>query len=180
MGLEFIKGDFDFPALPVKGGQLFKETLALFERADDPNPHTELLNGNFALRLQSTRLEDVPQKISTLRYELLGLDMVYLDFAGRKPKDHEIHRSLADLHPGSQLTASITATGQVEFSAPSGIAVARLASSARASWSNRIEKISQANVVALVKRSIGDVATEYSENYLCDEWEVPVIEIHWK
>lgn len=157
-----------------------RETLAMFERSDDRNPHTALLEDDFSLRRQPTIADDLPLEIISLRYDLLSLEDVYLDLAGRLPDSHQVHNHLAGLRPGTQLTASITPNEHIELLTSSGIAVARLSSKARDEWKSRIEKIRRISVVAVIERHIDDVDQEYAANYRSRKWEVPVVEIVWR
>jgi len=138
------------------------------------------LEGDFALRQQPTPFDVPPREITSLRYDLLALDDVYLDFAGRQFEGHEIHQRLSELAPGSQLTASITAKGHIELVNSTAASVARLSTKARDAWIAKIDRICRISVVAIVVRTIEDVDADYASSYRCTKWEVPVVEITWR
>ncbi|MGB8353679.1 MAG: RecQ family ATP-dependent DNA helicase [Chthoniobacteraceae bacterium] len=157
-----------------------RKTLALFERKDCPNPHTELLEGDFVLPRQLLDTDTLSADITSLRYDLLSLENVFLSFAGNLPGNHQIHTALSSLHPGSQLTPSVSKSGDIELLDSSCIAVARLSSKGRDAWIRRVSDIQSISVVAMVERYIEDSDDEYVANCRCKKWEVPVVEIVWK
>ena len=157
-----------------------RETLAMMERADESNPHTGLLDGDFSMRRQPTIADDLPREITSLRYDLLALEDVYLDFAGRQADNHPVHKCLGALLPGSLLSVSFTPKEHIELLDSAGVSIARFSSKAREIWMNRIDRIQRVSVVAMIERRIDDVDVEYAAKYLCKKWEVPVVEIIWK
>lgn len=157
-----------------------RETLAMFERADDPNPHTRLLEGGYSLRHQPMPAFELAEEITSRRYELLSLEDVHLDFAARKPGNHRIHKCLAALQPGSSISAAQTPSGHVELFDSSGTAVARFSSKACETWMARLDKICCVRVVAMTCRHAEQSDPKYPANHQCQKWEVPVAEIVWK
>jgi len=156
-----------------------RETLALFERRDSRHPHLEVLREEALVR-RPALFSELSFETTSLRHDLLSLEEIYLDFAGRQPASRGIHQRLSDLKPGTPLTLAPTQAGHLEFFDAASGPVARLSSKAREIWMPRLRGIVGIKVVAVIRRSLKDVTPEYAEALPCETWEVPVMEIQWR
>ncbi len=152
-----------------------KERLVLFESGVRPNPHSASLGGP-AIHRSRARPSPIPSSIAGRRFVLLGLRDLYLSFAGRRPEGDPIHRRLASLetHRSVQLASR---NGQVVVLDGTGQVVAALSSASAESWSQRLEQIESARVVAMVRWRAEDSDAAYRRQLRCDRWEVPVLEL---
>ncbi len=114
-------------------------------------------------------------------YEVLGLDCLFISYAGMAPDDAPIHRHLRALRPGDRLTALRMPTGSgtaVVLLDASGNKVARLSAAASRTWEPRLESIAEIRVRALVHRVPGDEES-LGIRIQATAWEVPVVEMVW-
>jgi ATP-dependent DNA helicase RecQ len=118
----------------------------------------------------------VLREITRYRYELLGLQDMFLDLAARRPPDDPIHRRLGALKPGSVLQGR-KAGDRLELLDEEGARVAALSRAASAVWLPRLPLISSIRVVGMIRRNRKDSGQEYSHLHRCDSWEVPWVEV---
>jgi ATP-dependent DNA helicase RecQ len=153
-----------------------KDTLCLFERADMANPHTNLIDGEFMLTREPP-LSDLPdQFVLRRRYDILGMEDLFLDFAGRKASDDQIHGHLRELQSGSSLNAVLKGEA-IALCDKHGDPVARLSHKAAEHWRTRLDSIEKITVLAMVGRTSDDSGEEYRVMCQSEQWEVPVAEI---
>jgi ATP-dependent DNA helicase RecQ len=153
-----------------------RHTLAVFRRTDMRNPFAGDLAGPcFAPRRESAG--GTAGDARNRDYVLLGLDDVFLDFAGRCAGGDPIHAALGALQPGDCLR--IRANGdRPALVAPTGAVVAQLSAGAADRWRGSLAAIEQVRVVCLIVRRRSDCKEpEYAERLRVDRWEVPVCEL---
>jgi ATP-dependent DNA helicase RecQ len=153
-----------------------KETLCLFERADIPNPHTGLVEGDFLLKRTPSFVAPLDDKVLRRRYDILAMESLFLDFAGRKRADDTVHEKLAGLRPGDSLIA-VPKGDFIELLTEKGITVAQLSQTALKTWRGRLDCIERITVLAMVLRRSEDSGEEYRAKCQCDQWEVPIVEV---
>ncbi len=152
-----------------------RETLRLFA-IENNNPHASLLSGDFILARKIAKEAPI-NKIDILRYELLGMKEMFLDYAGLRPENHQARKALAHLRAGDLLNAAIH-NDHVELADQSGITVARLAKSAEKKWAGRLRLIREIRVLAMVRRYRTDIQNQdFSSRCHGESWELPVVEI---
>jgi len=152
-----------------------KETLCLFNREDSTNVHTGLLQGNFLLNRRPS-LAHAPDKHLHRRYSILGMEDLFLDYAGRMPPKNFIHEHLASLKTGDTIKA-VTKGNHIELHDARGSIVAQLSRSACEIWNGRLETIERITVLAMVQRQCEDSGEDYRRLCQCEQWEVPLAEI---
>ena len=152
-----------------------RETLHLFSIGPLINPHTCLLAGEFLISRKASSCAESQRKV--IKYELLGMDDFFIDFAGIKPENHPSRLALRGIKAGDALNIK-RRNSYLELVNSDGIAIARLSKKAQAEWSKKLEKIQDIHVVALVRRYKEDVAEkEFQVNCIGGSWEVPIVEI---
>jgi len=161
-----------------------RETLAMMERLDCHHPHVGFLRQHTLVRRPALpdRLDRFPGEGISRRYELLSLEDVYLDFAGRHAPKSALHRHLGRLAPGAPFHAIARpgGAGAVELQDRDGVSIARLSARGREAWIGRLGRIRAIRVVAMIRRTREDVAPEYGTGLLAEHWEVPVTEVEWE
>jgi len=153
-----------------------KETLCLFARADALNPHACLLEGDFMLRRDPPSVDPPDDLVLRRRYDVLGMEDMFLDFAGRKRVGDTVHNHLAGLWPSDSLFAVVKGD-YIELHDEKGICVAQLSQIALKSWRGRLDSIERIQVLAMVERRVEDSGEEYRAKCQCEQWEVPVAEV---
>ncbi len=155
-----------------------RELLHLFERADAPNPLLRGLEGDF-LERHEPRVEPPPEPVARRRYRIIGLQDLYLSFAGRSLAADPIHRRLAALAPGDRL--ELRAAGKhIRLHDRRGEAVAALSAEGETRWRDRLGDVESVRVVAMVERRLEDNEPAYRERLRCERWEVPVVEVAYR
>ncbi len=156
-----------------------RENLCLLERGDAQNPHTEVLEGDHLLCRQGAVDLDLAAAALGRRYEVLGLGDLYIGFAARRPERDSIHRRLAALRPGSHLHAGAKGD-KVDLLDDEDVPVARLSGSAGDCWRERLDRIEEVRVLALVRWRRTDSAAEFRDHCRCEAWEVPIAELVYR
>jgi ATP-dependent DNA helicase RecQ len=153
-----------------------KETLCLFERADTSNPHTGLIEGDFLLKRDPPMSAQPDELVLRRRYDILGMEDLFLDYAGRKRQEDPVHASLAALKPGDLLRAQLKGD-YIELHDEKGIPVAQLSQNAVKTWWGRLDNVIQITVLAMVQRRTEDSGEEYRNRCKSEQWEIPVAEV---
>ncbi len=154
-----------------------RETLQLLSIDNIPNPHAAVLTGDCCLvrRLSPEQGKNHMSK----RYTLLGMEDLFLDFAGVRNEKSPSRTALEQLNVNDQLSL-IVKNEQLELVNESGISVARLSRAAQRRWSSRLNSIIDVRVVAVIRRykdSINDEA--FRQSCIGEAWEVPLVEISY-
>lgn len=153
-----------------------RHTLALFNRMDRRNPLAgDLVGPCFAPRRESG--SGSPKPSNGHDYALLGLEDVFLDFAGRHEGSHPIHAALTAIQPGDRLTIRSNGDRPVLVGTRDSV-VAQLSANAAETWGGDLSRIQQVRVVCMVVRQRTDCKEiEYQGRLRVDTWEVPVCEL---
>lgn len=190
-GMEFahvviLDGDWTAPGDPGKmeeerrtlyvGMTRAKETLALMKSRQRPNPFLRELWGDAVCIRQASAPAELPADGADRRYEMLGMKAVYLGYAGRFPPADSIHRHLAQTQAGDRVFLS-GGDPVVEIRSPEGVCLGKLSQSASAKWRDKLDRVSEVRVVALVERRKTDEQDAYRSRIQAERWEVPVIEV---
>jgi ATP-dependent DNA helicase RecQ len=156
-----------------------RHTLCLFSHSRSPNPHARLLRGDFLVYRQATPAGGIPDEILQRRYELLWLDDIQLGFAGSRSERHPIHSALADLRPGSPLRLKLSEE-RLDLIDSRGRPLARLSQTAFRRWRDRLERIEEIRVLAVLRRERADEQSEFRSRCRCERWEVPLVELVYR
>jgi ATP-dependent DNA helicase RecQ len=110
------------------------------------------------------------------RYELLGLNQIYLDYAGNFPQTHPIHGHLAELRTG-QCVSFCQSNSKIEIHDCGGKCLARLSIEGADKWRERLDHIWEVRVVAMLRRNRDDPDENFQKKIKADNWELPVLEV---
>jgi ATP-dependent DNA helicase RecQ len=153
-----------------------RELLCLFERRDAPNPHTERLSGDFLIRRSPIVVRTAGEEVSRLRYSILGMRDLFLDYAGRRPPDDPVHQHLFSLRPRDRL--ELRPLGRdLALIDEAGATVAVLSQKAREKFSRQPRRIANVRVLAVVERRASDCGSEFAGSCRIERWEVPLSEV---
>lgn len=153
-----------------------RHTLAIFNRMDRRTPFLgDLVGPCFAPRREGAGGPSANPKGHD--YVLLGLDDVFLDFAGRQDAIQPVHAALGAIQPGDSLGIRMNGERPVLVS-PKGVAVAQLSASAAERWRNGLAGIQRVRVVCMVVRFRADCKeSDYQARLRVEQWEVPICEL---
>ena len=153
-----------------------RETLALMRSEERPNPLLRDLKGGNLLLRKSAAPSGKPGGTAYRQYEVLGLDDVYLDFAGGFHQRDPIHAHLSRIQAGDKvfLTAENPA---INICDKEGFCVGRLSNSASDRWKDKLDRVSEVRVVAMVERDRMDPQEGFRDRIKAEKWEVPVLEV---
>ena len=120
---------------------------------------------------------DGAQRVPERTYHLLGMEDLFLDFAGIKPEQHPVRLALESLCAG-QTVQLAQRNNHLELVNGQGVPVARLSRKAQKKWTDRQHEISEVRVVAVIRRYRDDV-TEQGFLSRChgERWAVPIVEM---
>jgi ATP-dependent DNA helicase RecQ len=152
-----------------------RQSLWLFQREDQRNPHVRLLGGDHLLRERPEGLETLSEDILRLRYELLGMGDLHLDYAAQYREEvGETLERLAALGPGSALRM-VKRGGTLDLIDETGYGIARLSREARKTWEPRLPFIREVRVLAMVRRRRED--SDQPKGCHAEVWELPLAEV---
>ena len=155
-----------------------RETLTLIDRRDDPLPYAREVAKPHVRGRRVGVVRDAPGQSADIGYTMLGMRDLYLDFAGRKPKDHRIHRSLKRLQTGDLVELKRTSDGRVLVLDSGLTAVARLSNSAADGWTQpQLQQVDGVQVVGMALRIRENCAPEFRDGIVVPEWELPILEV---
>jgi len=155
-----------------------KNTLTLVDRRDDPLPHAQEIVGPSLRRRRVSVEKSLSDELADIRYTVLGMPDLFIDFAGEKPARHRIHRSLARLHTGSLVTLECNSAGQTYVCDREDVQVARLSKSAVDGWGQpHQQQIHEVRVLGMVSRGPDDSKPEYRDRIVSSGWELPILEV---
>ncbi|MCQ3802743.1 MAG: RecQ family ATP-dependent DNA helicase [Acidimicrobiia bacterium] len=154
-----------------------RHTLALIDSRDSPNLYFAEIRKS-TLNRKAAVAKSQPSGFVDLRYEVLGMKDLYIDFAGRKQADHRIHRSLRRLQAGDPVTLQKVPNGRVQVLDKHKTPVASLSKAAAKRWSqSRLTQV-DASVLGMVCRTQNDSGEpKYRSLLKVESWEVPILEI---
>jgi len=158
-----------------------EQTLTLFQ-----NPTLrkwlECLEGPSLLRREwapSPEQEQCVDAFSNLRYDIIGLEEVFISYAGLRSPGTRIHKALQSLKTGSPVSLIHNSKGIV-LRAENGVDVASLSAKGRTHWESRLERIEKIETKAIVTRYKDEGETPNGMTIRSDAWEIPVVEVAWR
>ena len=155
-----------------------RRTLALIDSRDNPNRYFAEVGSQVHNRTMG--VADLKHgQIQDLTYEVLGMADLWLDFAGRQPRNHSIHRTLSNLQSGEPVTLKRDDRERVWVLNRRKAQVARLSAKAARQWSSsRIRQVDETRILGVVHRTKDDtVDPKYRDRLRVDSWEVPILEV---
>ncbi|MCG8461323.1 MAG: ATP-dependent helicase, partial [Holophagales bacterium] len=171
-----------------------EQTLHLFDGLDGPNPHVALLGADGEdhgggdsgggdsggeksvsfLTTRQVRTEAAEPAVAGRTYRILGLEDLFLDWAGRQTG--AAHRHLEQLAFGSPVGIR-SEKPRLVLTDEAGHTVALLSEKGDSRARPLLGRVESARVVAMVLRFRDDSAAEYREKLRVDSWRVPIVEL---
>jgi ATP-dependent DNA helicase RecQ len=155
-----------------------RETLHLFSIKNLSHPHLAGLSGPFLIERTPSLVK--PGANARISYSLLGMEDLFIDFAGVRREDHPARVALQELTTGDRLQIE-KRNAYLEIINGAGISVGRLSRSAEGAWAAKLATIKEIRVLAMVRRYKQDVTDKvFRERCYGESWETPVIELtYW-
>jgi hypothetical protein len=190
-GLEFahviiLDGGWPSPSDPARieeerrtlyvGMTRARETLSLMKLAERPNLFLKGLKGECFLHRKLSADAGREEESAFRQYEVLGLSDIYLDYAGGFPKSHAIHAHLARIQAGEKAFLAAEDVS-VKICDQDGFCVGRLSQSASNRWKDKLDRISEVRVVAMIERDRMDPQEDFRDRIKAEKWEAPVLEM---
>ncbi|WP_051310034.1 RecQ family ATP-dependent DNA helicase [Desulfogranum japonicum] len=152
-----------------------RQTLQLMELQNQANPHTQVFTGEHVYR-RAVKVMAGRQKLAR-RYAILGMEDLFLDFAGRFPDDHEIHTALGACRCGDALALSRRGNHLFLMDSQHTL-LGRLSKAARDTWLPLHGTIQSVHILAMAQRQASDVVDEqFRKQCQAELWEIPICEI---
>ncbi len=153
-----------------------KETLALMRHRRSVNPYLRDLKGDHLMprRRLSSALPDAQAAVSI--HDILGLDEIFMDYAGGFAASHTIHRRLGALSPGDGVMLTAGPHG-VEIRDGDNVCIGRLSAKGTQRWQPRLADVVEARILAILRRDRLDPDARYRAWIKTDRWELPVLEV---
>jgi ATP-dependent DNA helicase RecQ len=152
-----------------------EETLRLMKIPGRSNPFLKEIRGECVWPRRYTA-PVIEEGIGDIRYEMMGLSEIYIDFAGGFPSDRKIHRCIGRLEAGASVSFFPKANG-IEIHTADGHCVAKLSQEGARKWGKRLHQIDDVRVVALLRRDRDDSQEGFQNRIKADQWELPVLEV---
>jgi ATP-dependent DNA helicase RecQ len=153
-----------------------KETLTLMKAAGKPNPFIKEIRGESIISRKShDKVENYKIK-NFYHYEILGLNDIFMDYAGGFPSNHLIHKHISNLETGSEVFL-VNGTQCVEIHDRENCCVARLANNASKKWSKQLNNIHKVRVLAMIKRNNKDPDESFKDWIKTETWNLPILEV---
>jgi ATP-dependent DNA helicase RecQ len=150
--------------------------LVLMRSEESPNPFLKELRGDSLLPRKAAAPAGISGDDLYKQYEVLGLNDVYLSYAGRFPQGHAIHAHLSQLQAEDKVFLAADSPA-ITICDKEGFCVGRLSKSASDKWKEKLHLMSEVRVVAMVERDRMDQQKTYKGRIKVEKWEVPVLEV---
>lgn len=153
-----------------------KETLTMMKAASKPNPFIKELKGESIIsRKSQVKVENYKIK-NFYNYEILGLNDIFMDYAGGFPSNHLIHKHISNLETSSEVFL-INGMKGVEIHDHENYCVARLANNTSQKWSTQLNSIHKVRTLAMIRRNNKDPDESFKDRIKTETWDLPILEI---
>ncbi|SMC80936.1 ATP-dependent DNA helicase RecQ [Desulfocicer vacuolatum DSM 3385] len=148
----------------------------LYEISRKSGAYFKFCGGQTGAGIRSARGGDKKIMPENIRYDILSLGDIYLDYAGRKSLNHPIHRALQELVPGDELKLRHT-PAMTFLCTLKGVPVAAMSREARHQWAQKQDEVKEIKIIAMVQRKKNDCQPDFISKIACEKWEIPIVEI---
>lgn len=154
-----------------------RRSLALLDVGRDAAPWLATLRGDCVHRAPA--IGPAPgERAPTGRRELLGMQDVYLAFAGADPGHERIAAAIADLRTGDALQL-LDRPQRLLLADAADRPVGSLSQAASDLWRQRLTAVVGVRVAAILRRQRQDEGEQWQQNLRRQQWCVVLPEIHW-
>lgn len=153
-----------------------KSGLYLCHLNGSANPHASALMHHPLVHGSKAPAGTLPGYFPGLTVSILGLEDLFISFAGTFAPDHPIHQNLARLTTCDRVKLS-EHNGSLYVTTLDDQALAKLSKKATDTWSGNLHRILHARVLAIVRRDKTDGEANSDFKTSVDTWEIPIIEV---
>ena len=143
---------------------------------DSGNPHVRFLEQSDFTRVSTAEASAINGFNEELTVTILGLEDLFLSYAGFFSEDHEIHKALSSLKPMDKVCV-IEKKNHIYIENSHHQTIAKLSNKGKAKWHDQTQTILQARVLGIIRRRKAD-GEDYEGNHeKVESWELPIVEI---
>jgi len=154
-----------------------KETLSIFEMTASNNIHTPLLSGKSIIRVKADDTINITDEILKRQYDIIGMDDVFISYAGLRDQQTRIHKELDKIKTGDQLQMK-GEDGKILLVTSKGFPLISLSQSGVHTWKNRLNSIINVKIKAITIRTSED-AVGFEMETRVGQWKLPICEVCW-
>jgi len=152
-----------------------EETLRLLKIPSRANPFLKEIRGDFVMPFTYRGTVEAGYHVDK-KYDLLGLDEIYMDYAGSFPQEDRIHAQLAEIGTGQCVFFSQN-NSKMEINNSNGKCIARLSREGSDKWREHLDHILEVRVLAMLRRNRDDPDENFQKWIKVNHWELPVLEV---
>ena len=157
-----------------------KHSLSIFMRADINNPFEAALEDRQFVHRTENSSGGISRQTGRVEYRILSLKEIFLDYAGRRPSNDELHLRLSHLSVGSRLKLAEEGESLLLQNERGG-SVAALSSAGCKTWVSILGNILDIRVLAIHTRLKEDIKEPaYLKKIRVDKWEIPICEVKYR
>ncbi|NWH05352.1 RecQ family ATP-dependent DNA helicase [Desulfobacter latus] len=147
-----------------------------YENKDHVNPHVPFLEQNEFVHVTEADQFEIRGFNEALTVSILGMEDLFISYAGLFHGNHPIHHALSKLNPMDkvQLTEN---NGHIYIKNKDHQTITRLSNKGSAKWRGRTQNILHVRVLGMIQRRKTDGEGYDNTRQLSDFWELPVVEI---
>ncbi|MFH2059489.1 MAG: RecQ family ATP-dependent DNA helicase [Pseudomonadota bacterium] len=152
------------------------KTAYIFQIQDSSNPHVRFLEQNEFAHIITAEQSDIDGFNEELTVSILGMEDLFLSYAGLFSEDHEIHKTLSTLSPMEKISL-IEKKNHIYIENKHHQIIARLSNKGKAKWHNQTQTILHARVLGIIRRQQTDGEDYDGKREKIGTWELPIVEI---
>ncbi len=141
-----------------------------------PNPHVPFLEQHDFVHVTRAEPSALPGFNEDLTVSILGMEDLFLSYAGLFARNHPIHGALSALTPMESVFLK-EKNDHVFIENTRHQTIARLSNRGTAKWQGRTQTILHARVLGIINRKQTDGQDYDGRHERIDSWELPIIEI---
>jgi len=154
-----------------------KETLSILEMAESNNIHTPLLTGKSIVRVKANNTINIADEILKRQYNIIGMDDVFINYAGLRDQKTRLHKELDKLKTGDPLQMK-EEDGEILLVTSKGFPLISLSKTGVSKWENRLNSIINIKIKAITIRNKED-AVDFKMETRVAQWKIPICEVCW-
>ncbi len=151
--------------------------MQYLEMAASNNIHTSLLTGESVMRVKANDTIDIVEEILKRQYNIIGMDDVFITYAGLRDNNTRLHKELDKLKAGDSLQMKEEG-GKILIETKKGFPLISLSQSGVRTWKHRLNSIINIKIKAITIRNKDD-AVDFEMKPRVDQWRIPICEVCW-
>ena len=154
-----------------------KESLYLCSLQSFDNPHISCLTGNGYVNPTIASGKHLDGFNNNITISIIGMQDLYLSYAGLFPESHMIHKYLCDLQTGEKVNL-LKKNNRIFIVNGKNQTIAALSQKGYEKWQHKINGVISAKILGVIKRNPDNSEQkEFDKNLKTGSWELPIIEV---